>query len=161
MPAARARTAATSATGPASRETTGNRAARSPSGSRWPATRRSADPGITPARNRPVTVTLLSVSAYHDHDDRGRDDGPHDGGAGRERRRIGVLVAGLAHHLDQHGARARCVRQGRAADAGEEGQREDVGVAQAARGACPPGGLANFSSTSVSAAARTSGRPPG
>jgi hypothetical protein len=59
-------------------------------------------------------------------------------------------IARLLHHVDEHVAGAGHVGQRRAADAGKEGDGEDVGVASPPR-TRPTSWLAKRSSTSVSA----------
>jgi hypothetical protein len=66
------------------------------------------------------------------HDDRGGDDRPDGGGGRGERGGVVAVVSALLHHahLDRPGSGG--IREGGAADAGEEHRGEHVHVAQAA-----------------------------
>ena len=92
---------------------------------------RDQDAGNEAGHEQPADRDVLVLHGVDDHAHRGRNDGPDDGRAGRERSGIGAGVAGLVHHLDHHRARARGVGQGRARNAREQRQRQHVGIAQA------------------------------
>ena len=90
------------------------------------------DPGQHAGDQQPDEIDVGIRERVDDHADRRRNDRPQDRSRRGQRRRVLGLVAVVPHHPDHDRAGPRRVGERRAGDAGEEGERQDVGVAHAA-----------------------------
>ncbi len=90
------------------------------------------DSGHDPRDHQAHEVDFRIRERIDDHRDRRRNDRPENRDRSRQRCGVFRLIAVFAHHPDHDGAGAGRVGKCRAADPREKGDRENVGVPEAA-----------------------------